>query len=147
MLQDSATVETKYQQFIKRACAEQQVWGLYKSEGWATSESNDFEDTELLPFWSARAYAAACCQQEWTNYAPVAIPLAEFLEAWCVGIHQDSGLIATEMDANLFGREVEPLRLALQLLAECERQGQQLFFHNYDTVEEFATLLRTTLNE
>lgn len=147
MVQDAATVEARYQRFIERVCAEQQVWGLHKPEGWATSESNDFDDTELLPFWSARAYAAACCREGWADYAPVAIPLAEFLEAWCVSIHQDNSLIATDMDANLFGREVEPLELTLQLLAENQRQGKQLALRKYRDAEEFSALIRAILHE
>lgn len=145
MFQDAATVDARHRQFINRVCAEQQVWGLRNLEGWATSESNDFEDAELLPFWSARAYAAACCQDAWAAYVPAVIPLAEFLEAWCVDIHKDSGLIATDMDAYLFGREVEPLELALQLLEESQRQGKTLPLRNYRTSEEFAALIRATL--
>jgi hypothetical protein len=145
MFQDAATSEAKHQKFVERVCTLETVWGLQNEDGWAISDSNDFEDTELMPFWSDRAYAAACAKSEWAAYAPVAIPLAEFLENWCVGIYNDEGLIVTNMDANMFGKEIEPLELALEILAEAAKISKNLSFTKYKSVEELREQIQTIL--
>ena len=147
MIQDAITVETKHQKFIERICASETVWGLRSKAGWAVSESNDFEDTELLPFWSDRAYAAACAKNEWSAYAPTSIPLAEFLENWCVGIYSDDGLIATNMDANMFGKEAEPLELILEVLKQAERISKVLSFTKYDNPEMLRRQVQAILKK
>ncbi|QKG58758.1 DUF2750 domain-containing protein [Hymenobacter sp. BRD128] len=145
MVQDAITVEAKYQKFVERICVSETVWGLQSEAGWAVSESNDFEDTELLPFWSDRAYAAACAKNEWSTYIPTPIPLAEFLESWCVGIYNDGGLIATNMDVNMFGREVEPLELILEVLKQADKIFKALSFRDYESPEMLRKQVQTIL--
>lgn len=58
MLQDIATIEYKHKKFVERVVDFDTVWALESDEGFATTDSNDFEDAKLIPFWSDKAYAA-----------------------------------------------------------------------------------------
>ena len=59
MLQDIATIESKYKSFIERVAVSKLVWGLKNKSGWANSTSIDNEEIDVIPFWSDRAYAKA----------------------------------------------------------------------------------------
>jgi hypothetical protein len=83
MIQDPVAFDYKYKLFIETVVNTGLVWGLQNEDGWASSYSNEYEDVEVLPFWSHSAYAKACSSNDWENYKPTSIPLAEFLENWC----------------------------------------------------------------
>ena len=53
------------------------------------------------------------------------------MENWCVGMANDGLLIGTQFDQNLFGHEVEPLDLILELTAELKSIGKDLNFRKY----------------
>ena len=78
MLQDTATIESKYQLFVEKTAATKMVWGLMSKEGWANSHSNNDEDVDVIPFWSDRAYAKACARDDWRGFTPTAIPWLNF---------------------------------------------------------------------
>ena len=69
--------EERHQRFVQRVVASGIVWGLKDSEGWVTSSSTDdeTEDRPIMPFWSYRAYAKQCANDEWSVYEPTEIPL------------------------------------------------------------------------
>jgi len=58
MLQDIATIEYKHKKFVERVVDFDAVWALESDEGFATTDSNVFEDAKVIPFWSDKAYAA-----------------------------------------------------------------------------------------
>ncbi|AIZ64307.1 hypothetical protein PK28_12560 [Hymenobacter sp. DG25B] len=147
MIQDAATVDAKHQKFIDRICVSEIVWGLKSLNGWAISESNEFDNTELIPFWSDRAYAAACAKNEWSDYTPAEIPLVEFLENWCVGIHIDNGLIGTNMDSNMFCKEIEPLQLILDIISKMNKYKKPLKLSKYESSEDFKEQIQQILSK
>ena len=80
-----------------------EVWGLRNGHGWADCESNQYEDTDVLVFWSDRAYAQRHTKGEWNGHTPTAIPLDEFIGNWLRGMHEDGALVGPNWDAGLCG--------------------------------------------
>lgn len=143
----SVAIQEKHQEFIKRAVESKQVWGLESPEGWATAESHDFEDTVVLPFWSDQLYAQHCAVDEWSTYKPSSIELSEFIENWCVGMHNNGELAGTNWNDQLNGTETEPLELILALLKEVKSTGTDLTFKTCPSIEELTQLVDKILKE
>jgi len=116
-----------YERFIGRVVESRQVWGLKSEEGWCVAPSNTLpdddeeedagEEVDVLPFWSDRAYAGQCARDEWADYEPAAIDLDEFMEAWLPGMAQAGERVGTNWNADLIGREVDPMELLAALKA------------------------------
>jgi hypothetical protein len=115
MLQDTSIIDNKHKKFIERIIEFEIVWALQSDEGFAVSESNDFEKAEVIPFWSDKAYAKAVAKAGWQHYEPEPMPLSDFIENYLVGMHSDGLVVGTNWDANMFGKEIEPLDLALEI--------------------------------
>ncbi len=116
MFQDSATTEANYEKFIERVLASGVVWGIeHPNETWATSTSNDDEETMIYVFFSDKAYAQRHCKEAWSESKPSTIDLDSFIDNWLRGMHEDGYLVGPNWDANFFGKEVEPLELAQRL--------------------------------
>jgi hypothetical protein len=110
--------ESHYRRFIEQVLTSGEVWGLHSESGWAFCESNEYEDTDVLVFWSDRADAQKHALGEWSNFQPTAIPLDEFTDQWLAGMDEDGALVGPNWDADLNGLEVEPADLAEQLTAD-----------------------------
>ena len=115
---DRTTAEDHYRHFIGQVRERGEVWGLLAGEDWAFCESSEFEDTEVLVFWSDRAYAQRHVQGEWSKHRPTAIPLDEFIDRWLCGMDQDGALVGPNWDAGLDGLEVEPREVADKLTGD-----------------------------
>lgn len=118
MLQDRAASEANYRRFIEQVRDTQEVWGLQSDEGWAYCASNEYEDTDVLLFWSDRAYAQSHAKGEWSRHKPVAIPLEEFIDNWLQGMDEDGVLVGPNWDTGLCGLEVEPGEVAEKLTSD-----------------------------
>ncbi|WP_020209846.1 DUF2750 domain-containing protein [Gilvimarinus chinensis] len=94
------------------------VWGLEGPDGWALCDSERYDNTDVMPLWSARELAATHCVAEWAIYKPVAIALDELLEDWLPGMHDDVLLVGVNWDSELEGEEWEPLDLLAEFEAE-----------------------------
>ena len=101
--------EQNYLQFFTDAIATGCVWGLENDEGWAQCESEKYQQTLVIPFWSQPEYAEVHQQGEWSAYKVVAISLEEFLDDWLTGMHEDVILAGINWDKQLDGSEYEPL--------------------------------------
>ena len=104
--------------FVVEAIASGCVWGLQGEDGWALSASEEYEDVDVMPFWSQEAFAQAHCQDDWAGYKPVVIELLEFVEDWLPGLHEDVVLVGVNWNAELEGDEMEPV----DLLAEFDEE-------------------------
>ncbi|MFP9098897.1 DUF2750 domain-containing protein [Flavobacterium sp. RHBU_24] len=140
----------QYDHFIKTISASQQVYALQSSQGYATSRTNEYEDEEgesleLICFWSDKALADACAVNAWKGYKPVAIPLGEFMESWCVGMYQEDVIAGIDFDAALTGYEAEPLVLVNRLIAELTEIESLISFVNYTGLTDFSTCLKEAL--
>jgi hypothetical protein len=107
--------QRRYESFIKTVLDSQTVWGLKSEDGWCVCESNDYEDTIVMLFWSDEAYARQCAVEEWSHYKPTSIPLEEFMKNWIYGMNEDDLLVGVNWNAKLIGLEVEPYDLFKEL--------------------------------
>ncbi|MBB6112519.1 Protein of unknown function [Mucilaginibacter lappiensis] len=146
MLQDIATTESKYKLFIEKVAASKLVWALKSKNGWANSHSNDSEDVDVIPFWSDRAYAKLCARDDWKGYLPVEIPLAEFLESWCIEMADNEVLAGINWDVNMFGKESTALNVALDILEQLNAINSAISFKNYNSINEFITEISESLD-
>ena len=108
-----------FQEFIAEARTHGQVWVLAHGEDLLVVESVDFEDTDVMPFWSSEAAAKLHCSEEWSEYKPEPIALDVFCEGWLKEMYEDGVLIGTNWDESLNGPEVEP-REVLEALAQTQ---------------------------
>lgn len=113
------------------------VWTLASDKGWAASASEDYEDAEVLPFWSAADKAAAAATENWKGYAPHALPLAAFLEEWLPGMHGDVTLAGVNWGSDRKGMEMEPLKLAREILDVIQVTRTQVKLQNFASISEF----------
>lgn len=113
------THDPVFQGFIAQARSEGKVWVLAQGEDLLVVESVDFEDTDVMPFWSDEASAQLHCTEEWAEYKPEAIPLDVFIEGWLKEMYDDGVLIGTNWDSDLNGPEVEPGEI-LEALAQLQ---------------------------
>ncbi|MBB5395695.1 DUF2750 domain-containing protein [Mucilaginibacter sp. AK015] len=134
-----AELEAKYIAFIEKVAATKQVWGLKSKTGWANAEATDEEDTAVIPFWSDRALAKVCARDDWKSYLPTEIPLAAFLEDWCMGMAENGTLAGINWDAKMFGTEAGALVVALDILNRLNTINSAITFTNYDSINQFIT--------
>jgi hypothetical protein len=145
MFQGESAIIHRHKIFIERVVALGEVWGLKSEEGFAVCPSNDYDDTDVLLFWSDKAYANAVAKDEWELYEPACIPLSHFLENWLVGMQQDGALVGSNFDANLFGQETEPLELTIELLDEIKRQQKVVELEKYNSLIDFEEQVRRAM--
>lgn len=145
MLQNTSTTEYKHKLFVERVAEFGVAWALESDDSFATSGSNDFEDAKVIPFWSDEAYANALSKEEWEDYTAAPIPLAEFLENWLIGMYNDGLIVGTNWDANMFGKEIEPLELALELANELTIKGKTVALNKYKDMADFQTQVKQAL--
>ena len=122
MLQDKAASEENHKRFVERVLSSRAVWYLRGPNGAAFCPSNEYEATDVILFWSDRAYAARQLKEEWQNYEVASLSLDDFIDHWLRGMNQDGVLAGTNWDAHLFGLEIDPIELA-QELVEAKSRG------------------------
>jgi hypothetical protein len=152
MLQDSIITKQRYERFIKKVCETEMVWGLENAEGVATTSSNDFEDEneeplELICFWSEKALAKGCAKEEWKGYKTVEIKLSDFIENWCIGMANDNLMAGSDFDQNLFGFEIDPLELIVDLDNELKLLGKAIRLQNYQRMDDLVNEVKKILSE
>ncbi|MBU2941033.1 DUF2750 domain-containing protein [Lacinutrix sp. C3R15] len=152
MFQDSITLKNRHQKFIKTVSENGIVYGLKSKNGFATSSSTQFEDDNgnsigIICFWAEKVRAKSCAKDEWKKYKATEIPLAEFMENWCVGMANDGLLIGTQFDQNLFGYEVEPLDLIIELTTELKSIEKDLTFRKFNGIEDLEKQVNRMINE
>ncbi|WP_028866130.1 DUF2750 domain-containing protein [Psychromonas aquimarina] len=81
--------------FLSEVKPTQQLWALQdtKSEDWVVLDSLNYEETEVMPLWSSAELAAVHCTEEWKDYLPAAITLADWLEFWIDDLVKDGVVI------------------------------------------------------
>lgn len=151
MSQESTILLEKHQAFIKTVCKNEAVWGLENSEGFATSSSEEYEDENgeligLICFWSEEKLAAACIQDDWSDYKPTKIPLNEFFENWCLGMSNDGLMAGTDFDNEMFGHEVDTLELILELGKELKAQGKTIKLEGFETLDLLLEEVQMVIN-
>ena len=152
MIQDSIITRQRHERFIKKVCETGVVWGLENNEGLATSSSDEYEDNDgepigLICFWSEKALANSCAKDDWNDYEPVEIMLSDFIENWCIGMSNDGLLIGSNFDQNMFGHEVDPLKLIVDLSKELTNQEKEIKLEKYHHISELTDEIENILDE
>lgn len=152
MFQDPNTLKNRHQKFVRTVSENGIVYGLKSKNGFATSNSTQFEDDNgnqigMICFWAEKVRAKSCAKDEWKKYKVTEIPLAKFMENWCVGMANDGLLIGTQFDQNLFGYEVEPLDLILELTSELKSIGMDLTFRKFNGIVDLEKQVNEIINE
>ena len=93
----------------------------------------------MICFWAEKVRAKSCAKDEWKKHKVTEIPLAEFMENWCIGMANDGLLIGTQFDQNLFGYEIEPLDLIIELTTELKLIGKELTFRKFNGIADLET--------
>lgn len=112
--QDSADQYSRFIEFVKK---EKIVWGLMSVDGWVVAPSNEYEETTVMPFWSHKAYARRAAKEEWGAYSATSIEFDEFIDTWLKGMDDQGYLVGVNWNAHLIGNEMEPRKLADDLLS------------------------------
>jgi hypothetical protein len=151
MLQDHITVKLRHERFVKKVCDTKIVFGLENNDGFATSSSNEFYDedgnsVQLVCFWAESVLANSCRKSDWINYKLVELQLEEFIEDWCVGLYNDELLVGTSFDQNMFGYEIEPLELILELIGELKSKQIRLELKKYTDIDELEEKVKEIVN-
>ena len=110
-----------FDNFIATAKLTQQFWALHDqaSDGWVILDSINFENTDVMPLWSKESLAKSHCNDEWQDYVPVKISVADWLEFWVEDLAQDNIMIGVDWQADEEYLEVELAEFS-QKIAEIE---------------------------
>ncbi|MEP1446090.1 MAG: DUF2750 domain-containing protein [Paraglaciecola sp.] len=84
--------------FMAQVQSTQILWALQdqSSEGWVVLDSSNFENADVMPLWSSKELATSHCVDEWQQYTPEAISIADWLEFWVEDLAQDNVLVGVE---------------------------------------------------
>lgn len=150
MLQDHITIQNRYKSFIKKISETETLFALKDETGYATSYSNEieYEDGEpakIVCFWSDAARAKSCIEQDWNHYQASPVPLAEFVENWCLGMNSDGLIVGADFDSNLFGYEAEPLEVILDIITELKNTGKSLELRKFENIDDLEKQIRDVL--
>ena len=114
----SEDFRSQYSRFIEQARELEIVWNLKNEDGFALCESEEFDDTQVMPFWSLEKDALAACAEEWSSYKPNPIRFDDFVDAWLHGMDEDGLYAGINWNSELEGVEIEPVMLIEDLLGE-----------------------------
>lgn len=109
----TADIQANSELFVTETQESLVVWGLCNEDGdWLSVESSEFEDSEVMPFWSNGIDAKVHCVEEWAEFLPMELPLDVFVEDWMITLSEDGVLVGLNWNANLEGVEIEPKEVA-----------------------------------
>ncbi|MDO6706829.1 DUF2750 domain-containing protein [Photobacterium sp. 1_MG-2023] len=113
----TADVQKNADLFFTESKETQVVYGLCNEEGdWLSVDSSEFEESEVMPFWSNEADATYHCVEEWAEFQATALPLDVFAQDWMVTLAEDGVLVGLNWNDRLEGVEMEPQDVAKQYL-------------------------------
>ncbi len=102
-------LKTNYTLFIDQVLENETVWGLRSEEGWAHCESENYEDSGVIPFWSDPSYLKDFMDSEWVDYKMTKISLEQFLNHWLPGMDEDGILVGINWSEQFDDIEMEAL--------------------------------------
>ena len=139
-----------YYHFIREVVATGTVYCLRdaQSEYVAACTSNQFvtqdqeEQVGVFAFWSDKEAAKACQKEEWEEYTISEIPLAEFMEDWCLSMYQDDIVAGIDFSQDLYGYEETPMELLKTLIAEVEANEVALSFNGFTSLDDLKEYVK-----
>lgn len=150
-LKNQAEIIRQHKLFIQNICRSEVVWGLENKEGMAISNSWEYVNDKgdaigLICFWSQKASAVSCAKDEWHDYQPIEIPLYDFIEIYCLGLANDGFMAGTDFDVSMYGFEIDPLDLILEINEELITQQKTIKLKNYPTMQSLVDEIEDLLN-
>jgi len=138
-LLNSAQTKANHVRFIKRAVKHENVWILESDEGIASSTSHGEDETEILMFWSDKAYANRVRKgpysEYYEGYSPQEIGLFDFLYLWLPGMSADKILVGTNWNQGLVGTEIAPVQLREALEEAMQPKQRTAYKAKYTTLK------------
>lgn len=88
--------------FLAEVKPTQKLWALQDkdSEDWVVLDSIAYENTDVMPLWSSAELAQQHCIEEWTNYIPCEISLADWFEFWLEDLNEDGVIVGVNWQGN-----------------------------------------------
>ncbi|PKF48875.1 DUF2750 domain-containing protein [Enterovibrio nigricans] len=113
----TADIQANLMLFVEESKRTNVVWGLQnEEEDWLAVDSTEFENSEVMPFWSAKEDAERHNVEEWAEFTVTEIPLDVFVENWLITLDEDGVLVGTNWNSELEGKEIEPSELVKMYL-------------------------------
>lgn len=86
--------------FFAEVKATQMIWALHDkdSDGWVIVDSVNYEDTDTILLWSTESGAQKSCTEEWANYVPTQISVADWLEFWFEDLNEDGIIVGLDWE-------------------------------------------------
>lgn len=109
-------IQSNFDLFIEETKQTKQVWGLKNDDGWLSCDSVEYEDTEVMPFWSSKEEAQHHNVEEWADFEVLEIPLDIFTEDWLITLSEDGVRVGINWNQHLDGVEIDPAELAKHYL-------------------------------
>lgn len=147
MIQNEVAVLDRHNVFVKNVSETGVVYVLKNEEGYATSASNEVEDedgepVEVICFWSDKVLAQSCIEEEWSDYEVKEVTVAEFLENWCIGMSNEGVIAGTNFDRNMFGYEIDPLDLILEIVEAYNGLNKGLMLSKFEDINDLEKQVR-----
>lgn len=133
--------ELNHKRFTTEVVKTGKVWGLLVDENWAVSPSTEYENAEVLLFWSNEQDANNCATDDWSDYKPQTVELTEFIEQWLPGMYEEGIVVGTNWTPALEGLELDPLSLAIEIVNELIEQKSTYVPEGYNSLAEFESAL------
>lgn len=94
-MSDNSSTSTLLANFLAEIKPKQLLWALQDkaSEDWVVLDSPNFEDTDVMPLWSSAELAQQHCIDEWLDYTPSKISLADWFEFWLEDLNEDNVIV------------------------------------------------------
>ncbi len=108
----------EYERFIEQVIEQEIVWNLISDDGFAVCESAEFDDVQVMPFWSSEQEAKLACTDDWSKYKANPIEIDEFIDAWLHGMDEDGLYVGVNWSEELEGAKVEPVIIIEDLLGD-----------------------------
>ncbi|NRA61297.1 MAG: DUF2750 domain-containing protein [Psychrobium sp.] len=105
------------QTFLSDVKPHQVMWALQEptSEDWVILDSINFEKTDVMPLWSTKELAQKHCCDEWAEYQPTAISLADWFEFWLADLNEDGVIVGVNWQDNDDCEEMDLAEFSLEL--------------------------------
>lgn len=120
-MSNTKNTSTTLVHFLTEVKPTQILWALQdkSSEDWVVLDSPSFENTDVMPLWSSTELAQQHCIDEWSDYVPCKITLADWFEFWLEDLNEDNVIVGINWQDNDECLEME-LSDFTQALAEIE---------------------------
>lgn len=129
----TATCQENHDRFIRRIVESETVWTLSKDNSFAYAESNQNENpSDILLFWSDRAYAKRAKQNNYPEFEETAITLFNFLFRWLPGMAGEGVLAGTNWTGDLVGLEYNAYKLRQEIEAALSPEQADRFNKQYN---------------